>query len=216
VLAFAAADASATHVEVDINQVFSGSVTPSGSQPWLTATFDDTGLPAGQVNVTLSVTGLVSPEKVDEWDINLDPALNPATDISFSGPTKVGTFDDPVVNTGTNAFKADGDGKYDIQFMFSTSNGHEFGPGESVSYLLTGPSSGPNQLTANSFSFLSQPAGGAGPFYEAAHILSIGQGGNSVWASPINAPFAPEPSALVLGLISGVAVVALRYRKRAA
>ena len=213
VLVFLAGNAQATMKQIIIDQVFSGSVTPTGSQPWLTAIFEDTGLPPGEVKVTLSVTGLVQPEKVDEWDFNVDngstgnPAIDPTT-LAFSAPTKTGTFDDPTINTGINAFKADGDGKYDIQFMFSTANGHEFGAGESVMYTITGPAS----LTAESFSFLSQPAGGAGPFYSAAHILSIGQGGNSVWASPISPPGtpAPEPAAIVLGLMAGCAAIGLR------
>jgi len=221
-LCFAANTARATMVQADIDQVFSGSATPVGNQPWLTATFDDAaaGLSAGQVKVTLSITGLVAPEKVDGWYINVDDghsqgtsgtAIDPTT-LSFSSPTKVGTFDDPVINLGTDKFKADGDGLYDIRFDFSTSNGHEFGAGDSVSYIITGPAT----MNANSFTFLSAPAGGVGPFYEAAHILSIGHGGNSVWASPTQGPGnpVPEPSAIFLALLAGSAAFGVRYWKR--
>src|SRR5262245_43934737 len=167
---FFANTARATVMQAYINQVFSGSATPSGSQPWLPATFDDTfpgHLPV-QLQVTLSITGLVTPEKVDGWYINVDDGQTPPTSgtaidpttLSFSAPTKVGAFDDPTINLGTNAFKADGDGLYDIRFDFSTSNGHEFGAGDSVSYVITGPSF----MNADSFTFLSKPAGGVGPY----------------------------------------------------
>src|SRR5262245_3418834 len=228
VLAFGAALTSvssvarATVIQANIDQVFSGTATPIGSQPWLTATFDDMfpGALAGQVQVTLSITGLVAPQKVDGWYINVDDgvsqgtsgtAIDPTT-LTFSAPTKVGAFDDPTINLGTNAYKADGDGLYDIRFDFSTSNGHEFGAGDSVSYVITGPSF----MNADSFTFLSKPAGGVGPYYEAAHILSIGQGGNSVWASPTQRPGnpVPEPSAIVLGCIGGCAALGARFWKR--
>ena len=223
-ICFVASTARATTMQANIDQVFSGTATPIGNQPWLTATFDDAapGLSAGQVKVTLSITGLVAPQKVDGWYINVDDgvsagtsgtAIDPTT-LSFSAPTKVGTFDDPTINLGTNAFKADGDGLYDIRFDFSTSNGHEFGAGDSVSYIITGPAT----LNADSFTFLSKPAGGVGPFYEAAHILSIGQGGNSVWASPTQGPGnpVPEPSAIFLALVAGSAACGVRYWKRGA
>jgi hypothetical protein len=222
VLALVAGDARATVMQANIDQVFSGTATPVGNQPWLTAMFDDTGLPAGQVKVTLTVSGLVAPEKVDGWYINVGPdseqtpgAINPIdpTSLTFSAPTKVGIFDDPTINLGNNAFKADGDGLYDIRFDFSTSNGHDFGAGDSVSYIVTGPAS----MNADSFTYLSKPAGGVGPYYEAAHILSIGQGGNSVWASPTTGPGnpVPEPAAIVLGLVGGCAMLGARYWKRA-
>jgi hypothetical protein len=230
-LVFFAGGALATPVgmvQATINQVFSGSATPTGNQPWLTATFEDSASPSappgllpGQVKVTLSITGLVAPEKVDGWYINVDDGhsqgtkgtIDPTT-LSFSAPTKVGTFDDPTINLGTDKYKADGDGLYDIRFDFSTSNGHEFGAGDSVSYIITGPAF----MDASSFTFFSAPAGGVGPFYEAAHILSIGQGGNSVWASPTDRPGnpVPEPSAIILGLVGGCAALGLRYWKRAA
>jgi hypothetical protein len=222
-LSFVSSSARATVIQSNIDQVFSGTATPSGSTPWLTATFDDAfpGRLAGQVQVTLSIPGLADPEKVDGWYINVDDgvsagtsgtAIDPTT-LSFSSPTKVGTFDDPAINLGTDAFKADGDGKYDIRFDFSTSNGHEFGTGESVSYIITGPAF----MDAHSFTFLSKPAGGNGPFYEAAHILAIGQGGDSVWARPTDRPGnpVPEPSAIVLGFIGGCAALGARFWKRA-
>lgn len=222
VLTFFSSTARATIMQANIDQVFSGTATPIGNQPWLTTMFDDTGLPAGQVKVTLSITGLVAPEKVDGWYINVDDghtfptsgtAIDPTT-LSFSTPTKVGTFDDPTINLGTDKYKADGDGLYDIRFDFSTASGHEFGEGDSVSYIITGPAF----MNADSFSFESHPAGGVGPFFEAAHILSIGEGGNSVWASPTQRPGnpVPEPSAMVLALVGGCAALGARNWKRAA
>jgi hypothetical protein len=168
----------------------------------------------------LSITGLVAPEKVVGGYIHVDDghsqgtsgtAIDPTT-LSFSAPTKVGTFDDPTINLGTDKYKADGDGLYDIRFDFSTASGHEFGQGDSVSYIMSGPAF----MNADSFSFESHPAGGVGPFFEAAHILSIGQGGNSVWASPTQGPGnpVPEPSAIFLALVAGSAAFGVRYWNR--
>jgi len=212
--------ARATIVEMDLDKLFDGSSDPAPSdpKPWLIAKFDNTGLPAGKVNLTLTVANLSAPEKVDEWDFNVGPesgagAIDPTT-LSFTGPTaSTGTFDNPTILTGENAFKADGDGNYDIRVIFSTGAG-QFGPGDSVTYQIMGPST----LTPDSFIYLSQPSGGTGPYYTAAHIQGTPGGGKdkgSAWVTDTDRPQAvPEPSSIILGLIAGCAAIGVRSWKR--
>jgi len=104
-----------------------------------------------------------------------------------------------VVDTGVDQFKADGDGLYDILFDFPPPPGDmasRFTTGETVIYDLTYIS----PIDVSSFDFLSAPDGGAGEFFTAAQIQSIGPGGNgSGWIG-----FVPEPatgSLLALGLV---------------
>ncbi len=210
--------ARATIIEYPIGAAFStdefGTV-PAGSPPWLKATFDDGGS-SGSVTLTLENVNLFGGEYTREWDFNLDPNLTAAS-LSFSAPVKVGSFDDPSIGKSTNAFQADGDGLYDIQFLFAASNEgggmHRFGPGESVTYVVTGIPT----LVASSFSYLSAPAGGVGPFYTAAHIqgIAVPGGTTSAWSTtPGDWSTIPEPSAIVLALFAACAVAVTAYRNR--
>jgi hypothetical protein len=216
-----ARSAPASMMVIDVGTIFSSSgnnSSPAGTPPWLRATFDDHGS-TGSVTLKLEAVNLTSngsgpDEFATEWDFNVDPAIDPAS-LSFSAPTKVGTFTDPTINHASdNSYKADGDGKYDVQFLFETANAGRFGPNESVTYTITYPG-----LTAASFDFLSAPAGGSGPFYTAAHIQGMGpNAGASVWASeggpPIITPGVPEPSTMVLGSIAFlVAIGAARHSR---
>jgi MYXO-CTERM domain-containing protein len=197
-----ATSAHAAIVTFDHNFEFSGGSQPSGAAPWLRATFDDGG-GSGSVTLTFTALNLVDQEFARFTYFNLDPAISPAG-LSFSAPTKVGTFTDPTVETGTNAFQADGDGLYDIRISFDNAPpGNRFGPGEAVTYTITAPG-----LTANSFNFLSAPAGGSGPFPTAAHVQGIGSSGQfSGWTTHV-----PEPASL--GVAALGAVVGLRRRRR--
>ena len=167
---------------------------PAGSPPWLTAKFDDGG-GSGTVTLTLTVDNLASDEYLGEWDFNLDPDLDP-TALNFAIGSKTGSFDDPTIDTGDDAFLVGDGGKYDIQFSFATSNAgggiHRFGPGESGTYTITGIST----LTADSFNFQSTPQGGSGVYPTAAHVQGIDGGTTSGWVS------VPEPSAILLGLLA--------------
>jgi hypothetical protein len=110
-----------------------------------------------------------------------------------------GDFDQPAVSLGSNQYQADGDGKYDILFSFSQGgkSRDRFDKDEFLSYSISGPPG----LSAADFEYLSAPAGGAGPFFGAAHITRIGSDSRSGWisATAIN-PIAPvpEPSAAFL------------------
>jgi hypothetical protein len=195
--------AHAAVVTYSYDMEFSGARAPGGDAPWLIATFDDHNS-QGSVLLTLSSAGLISGENVKELYFNLDPLLVPAQ-LSFNYLANSSTA--PVANKislSSNAYKADGDGKYDIKMEFP--NGSGFDAGEILAYEITGIST----LTAASFSFLSAPAGGHGPYYAAAHVQNTtGAGsGSSGWI----APTVPLPAAGWL-LGSGLMMLAA-YGKR--
>jgi hypothetical protein len=192
-LVFPPGSAQAAIVSFNLGTIFSGTGTPTNSPPWLNATFADVSLDT--VELTITAVGLTGGEKVGGIYFNLDPVLDP-TQLVFSAPTKTGSFSDPTVSTGLDSYKADGDGKYDILIAFDTDNADAFYGGNVVKYTITLAS-----LTANSFDFLSSPAGGAGPFKTAAHIQALGTCGDSAWITGGRTHDVPEPATMcILGL----------------
>ena len=199
--------ASGAVVSFDLSIEFSGATPPVGAAPWLNATFDDEGS-SGSVLLTLTTPGLTDIECVSNWMFNLDPSLDP-TNLQFSAPTKTGSFDDPLISTVVDNFKADGAGYFDIWFAFTTGGGSDlnkrFGVGDAVEYTITTTETGAS-LTAESFDFLCTPAD-HGPFLTAAHVQSIGGDEDSGWTT------APEPATLSLLTIGG-GLLLIRRRKR--
>src|SRR5262249_23711285 len=149
----------------------------------------------GTVQLTVSNLNLTGTENVDQLYLNLNPNLD-ATQLSFNYVSGSGGFDLPSILEGTNSFKAHGDGQYNILFNFTSSSDgtHQFTQGEYFTYTITGIPT----LTAADFDYLSFPAGGAGPFYAAAHVQRIGSGSLSGWVSADGVTQispVPEPSA---------------------
>ncbi len=196
---------AATIVSFDMSVAWNGA-SPEGAAPWLNATFDDQGA-AGDVILTITAVNLTLTEKVWGWYFNLDPLLDP-DQLIFSGPSKSGNgagpwFDDPDILTGSNAFKADGDGSFDLLIQFETADGgtHSFEAGDSVEYTISGIGS----LMANSFYYMSDPEpGGAGEYITTAHVLGIGEAAISGWVT------IPEPAMICL---LGLGGLLLRRRK---
>jgi hypothetical protein len=195
------------------NDAFSGTPPASTNHLWMEAIFRD--VTNGTVQLTVSNLNLSGTENVDQLYLNLNPTLD-ATKLHFSYLMGSGSFDLPSITEGTNSYKADGDGKYDILFNFTSNSNdkHQFTQGEWFTYTITGITG----LTAADFGYLSFPAGGAGPFYAAAHVQRIGNGSFSGWISAdIVTPITPvpEPSAASLVEIALFLFVGFRLWKRA-
>ena len=204
-----AAEARATVITFQDSFEFSGGTAPVGSPPWLITTFDDGGT-TGSVTMTLTLTATnaTGSEFVGRYFFNLDPLLDP-NQLTFSDPSKVGSFTDPMISLGANSFKADGGGYFDIKLDFATSGGaaSRFTSGDSVSYTITGPS-----LTADSFNFLSQQHGGQGTYFDAAHIQAIGPNSLSGWDTILPPVPVPEPACVSLLVLGGLAGILRRRR----
>lgn len=191
---------------------FPADASPAGSAPWIDASFQDV---SGGVLLTVSNLGLIGDEFLQGNGsganggifFNLNPNDDP-TSLTFSLVSQTANFG-TFINTGENAFKADGDGKYDIVFDFST---HSFAGGASFSYLISGITG----LTASDFAYMSAPAGGSGPFYAAAHVMGLPpNASNSTWIEPGSGVLqllpAPEPSSFALIAVSFGVWSAVRY-----
>lgn len=212
-----------------LSQEFSGADEPKGSAPWLTATLDDSFGDANTVRLTITATNLIDAEFVGGFYLNLNPTFDPLG-LTFdlvtpgSNPTGLALGN---ISQAIDAFKADGDGNYDLLFNFPQPGGAgRFAAGEIFKVDI----SRVGGLTAQDFVF-PEVGGAKGVFYAAAHIqgisiLDLGTGqttaSGSGWigatAGPnvtIDGVAIPEPStyALLFGAcVSGV--VALR-RSRA-
>lgn len=185
-----------------------GDEPPVGPSPFFTAVFDDGGSP-GSVTLTMMVAATVGDADVTEMYFNLDPSLDP-TSLNFSrtggtGPSAGNT----TILTSVDAYKADGDGLFDILFDFPPPPGNQsarFNAGENLIYDITGIPS----LTAASFNFFSAPDGGHGPFLTVARFQSTGTSGDgSDWIAGV-----PEPSTFALAFVGAGALVATWLRRR--
>jgi hypothetical protein len=187
----------------DYTQTFSNAVLPdqNGTDPYLKATFADQA--DGSVKLTLE--NLTNNNFVTEWDFNYSGFLDKLSITYFSGEVA-------TVSKGADAFQADGDGKYDIQFMFPNGppDSRFYGPGDKSVYILTSTQSG---FRSGFFDLLSSPSGGSGPFLSAAHIQGIGSdGGLSTWVAPV-----PEPATMIISaltLIGAGGVVRRKFFKK--
>ena len=172
---------------------------PAGVTPWLTATFTTFG--TNLVRLTIATPGLTGGEFVSDMYFNIEPFVTLGFNrVSGSYPT----YPTADITTGPNFRKADGDGRFDILFAFSTAESSRFTTSLSVTYDIAG-----SGITEDSFHYLSSPSGGSGPFYTAAHIQGINASPNSGWVTT------PIPAAgwlLASGLI-GLVIIRRRGKK---
>jgi len=214
----AAGAARASTVTYDFNTEFSGGQAPAGPSPWIIATFTDLtgGAHAGSVQLTISTAATIAAASISEIDFNIDPALTGQLgagtgtgNLQFtSGNGGAGTISASTITAREDGFKADGDGRYDIQLMYPTGGG--FNKSMTSTYYITDSKA---TISALSFFFLSTSSGGHGPFYSAAHVQNTtGAGsGGSGWVAPVAA--VPLPAAAWL-LISGLCGVGTFARKK--
>lgn len=184
---------------INLNFEFSGATQPCGTAPWLTATFANQAV--NTVRLTMQGNLQCAGEFVRFWYFNLDPTMDP-TQLTFTKVAAGFTAPDASWNTGTNEFRADGDGFFDIRATFPLAPpGSRFTGTQTAIYDISGITG----LNENSFDFPSASGGGAGTYRSAAHVQGIGPGGDdSGWIGDKNGngttEEVPEPStALLLG-----------------
>jgi len=193
----------------DLTYEFSGAMAPDGT---VTVTLEDTGANT----VELTVDFLLGPMSNDQEHVkllllNVNPAsLMPLTITPDPYPPTAYSVVIPI-GQGENAFKADGDGKFDIEFEFGDSGADRLSAGEKAVFTMA-----ETGLATSSFLSLSEPAGGHGPFYVAAHVGGIGEGGeDSGWVTDQNGDVIPEASTMILfssGLVGLLGYAKLKAR----
>lgn len=176
---------------------------PSGPSPWVTATFTDVAPNA--VQLQLSTPNLSGTEFVGGWYFNFDPNAN-VSNLTIT-PTSGAPPGTPTISTGTNAFKADGGGYYDIAINFPES-GNRFTANELATYNITSSDS----LNAGMFDFASIPSGGNGTWYSSAHVQNTGNGQSAFIGATAPSVSAPEPSTYLI--IGSFAAFSIYLKKR--
>lgn len=161
-------------ITYNLNYEFSGGTSPNGPSPWVVIDITDV---LGGVQIKINNSGLTSEEFNSATYLNLADVF--VGTLTWSVHNKSGTFDDPTIWQGLNAYQADGDGKFDVKLEFETGGGDSkrFGSGESITFLVTSSLSG---LDATDFDLTSVVGGGQGVWHAAAHIQGI-SGGTSGW-----------------------------------
>jgi hypothetical protein len=177
---------------------------PQGPTPWATATFTDLG--GNNVQLTMSTSNLVDNEFIGEWLFNFDPDLT-LSDLSITYNSGTGATS---VNALTNNYKADGDGNFDIQFLFANSGEARFQAGETSVYDIS--YSGAGTMNTSSFNFYSSEGGGRGTYHSAAQVQGITADDYSGWIG--DTQVVPEPVSSTLFIVGGVTLGFNRFRKK--
>ena len=187
----------ATVLVFELDVEYSGADAPEGAPPWVILTFDDEGT-ANSVELTISTSGLMGAEFVGSLYLNVDPSgTGLSSNVLCTGCSSSSVATATVIfgdSADLNAaFKADGDGFFDIVLSFA--NG-DLAAGESYTIEFTGTG-----LTASDFDMLSVGAGNSPlGLSAAAHIQGIGPGDDNEGSGWITTEV-PEPATLsLLGL----------------
>jgi hypothetical protein len=159
-------------------------------------------------NLNYEFSGAQNPTGSGPWLRALDPAMDPtALGVAHvDGPVPTG------ISKGVNAFKADGDGFFDLKFDFANNGVNEFdGSWLAANFTLT-----MTGLSEDDFNFVSVngPPNKNG-FLSGAHIQGI-PGGGSGWITQF--VVVPVPPAAWLGgagLAAAFGLAAVRRRRMA-
>jgi hypothetical protein len=175
--------------------------SPTGTAPWLTASFADAE--SDQVLLTISAGGLALPpednQKIKGLYFNIsNESLLGQLAFTPQGGTQAFSW----VGQGADAFNADGTRghDFDIYLAFSTARSDFFGAGETSIYTISATG-----LNASMFNHTNKD--GAGEFFSAAHILSIGSDNKSAFIAAV-----PIPGAVWMLGAGLIGLVALRRR----
>lgn len=183
-----------------LTREFSGASPPAATESgvWLRATFQD----VAQDTVRLRLENLLvgTEEHIKSWYFNIEPFVDDLAFTCVSGAVPAS------IAAGLNAFKADGDGYFDIllEWPRSASDENRFDSSHPLAVFdITG-----SGISASSFDHLSVGAGNSpGGLYTAAHVGGIGpEGEDSGWIT------VPVPGAALLGAIGLTAVGLLKRR----
>ncbi|MCH7791244.1 MAG: VPLPA-CTERM sorting domain-containing protein [Planctomycetes bacterium] len=184
----------------NLNIEFSGASPPAGTAPWVTVSFAQSG---ADVLMTIQ-NSLINVEFLGTLLINVDPANvdNPSANLPtfVSGvAADLGFFGKAANPSMDNDFKADGDGFFDYRFHWSANT---------FDGVLTSVYRFDN-MTDSWFNFVSEPGGGQGAFYAAAHIQGIAPNGQeSGWIGYI-----PLPSAAGMAFAGLLGLGCVRRRR---
>lgn len=180
-----------------------GVQSPSGSAPWLTASFTD--VKPNQVLLVIQ-NNLLEDEFVSKLMFNLDGNLFSNSDFTFSSTSTSGSFDLPTVITNIDSINGGVGSTFDVSLDFSTSNAgggsKRFNQVDSVTYLIT--YSGAAPFSANTFDAIDKSS----QVNTTAHVLSIGTDNTSAWVIPTTQ--IPEPAAALLGAFGFLALLRRR------
>ena len=169
-------------------------------QPWLQAQFTDGA--AGQV--TLTLTALSSTETINGLYFNLIPSLSSSSLVFNPLSSGGGGFDNPTIQTGTDAFKVDGAGKFDIKFSFQNNT---LAQGTAVFNI-----SGISGLTAADFLSVSTETAGSGGSTDSSAIVATSTGTPVVVLDGVTP--VPVPDGFATAILLGVGMLCIEGMRR--
>lgn len=194
--ALALACAGAQAATYDFTTEFSGGTAP-GTGPYATISYTDT---VGGVLMNLTLLSNSIDWNAKSLYINYagGAALTPASFTLVSGEAATS------IQVGSDSFKADGDGYFDI--LLNYPNGGGFNQGESSQYQIAG-------AAASSFDATSAPGGGNGTWYAAIHAQNTSAEGASGWLGAVPGGTVSEPGSLAT-LLAGLGLLGLGFVAR--
>jgi hypothetical protein len=185
-----------------LDHVYTGA-TPSGTGPWLTATFTDlTGVDAGKVELKLAANLQSSTEFFDTLGFNYGGVGS----IVASALPNV-TF----VSGSPSNLSGGGAGDFSFGFNFANPPSKRFNGSDVLTMTLSSAGS----INAQMFNVASNG------FYSGAHVNGIGNGSGKISDSVPQPPsFAgtplPEPASLALLLVGSIGIGTFRLRRKKA